>query len=289
MKKPAIFFVFFACFPETVWGWQQTTTCDNGTACEAAVGTRWKKPCVPFHLHEGGTRQMAFSDIEQVTRASLLQWRRPENSSLTPHFSGLTNENRVGFNPYTDENANIIVFRDDAWEESRAIIALTTVTYNIQTGIISDADIELNAKDYVFGVVAKNGPDVVDLQNTLTHELGHAFGLAHSEKIQAAMYPYSGAGETRLSTLYPDDIEGISSIYPLGMETCAFEDFYFEAPPYGMDENPYATSTCGANVLKMPEKPSINLRMCIGGICVFLGGIFYFRRARPVSGMRRRA
>ena len=69
-------------------------------------------------------------------------------------------------------------------------IGLTTVMY-VNTpgsrgdGTILDADIELNNVNYTFTIdpanaVARPGTQVADLENTLTHELGHVQGLAHT-------------------------------------------------------------------------------------------------------------
>ena len=46
-------------------------------------------------------------------------------------------------------NQNVIVFRDDKWDknDSSNTLALTTVTFNPDTGEIYDADIELNTLD----------------------------------------------------------------------------------------------------------------------------------------------
>ena len=53
------------------------------------------------------------------------------------------------------------------------------------------------------------------IQETLTHEMGHALGLGHSNDSYATMAAYVHF-DNRCASLMPDDIQGINSIYPGG-------------------------------------------------------------------------
>jgi hypothetical protein len=71
---------------------------------------------------------------------------------------------------------------------------------------IDEADIALNTN---FSW-ATNGNDI-DIETVLLHENGHALGLGHSLDLEAVMYAsYHGV----LRFLQPDDIAGVSSLYP---------------------------------------------------------------------------
>jgi len=136
----------------------------------------------------------------------------------------------------------------------RNIVALTTVIHDPETGRIHDADIEVNGwdgqgagdpfvppvgADYDHGwwftcadpgglqeckEYGEPGCFFLDLQNTLTHEVGHFLGLAHpcegtSCTVQPqlrpyTMYPSTGPGEIEKRSLHPDDIDGVCAIYP---------------------------------------------------------------------------
>src|SRR5690606_24022962 len=87
------------------------------------------------------------------------------------------------------------------------------------TGEILDVDMEINERQGPFAICPPEGcpgMERVDLENVVTHELGHYFGLAHSADPDATMYAFSVAGETIKRDLADDDIAGICEIYPPG-------------------------------------------------------------------------
>ncbi len=51
------------------------------------------------------------------------------------------------------------------------------------------------------------------IQEVLTHEMGHALGLGHSSDSSATMAPYVHF-DNRCASLTPDDVQGITTIYP---------------------------------------------------------------------------
>jgi hypothetical protein len=50
-----------------------------------------------------------------------------------------------------------------------------------------------------------------DVETVALHEIGHTFGLDHSDITGSIMYPYYGGIQT---TLHQDDIAGSSFLYP---------------------------------------------------------------------------
>lgn len=75
---------------------------------------------------------------------------------------------------------------------------------------VCEADIDINTY-YLW----KNdgSSDALDVQNGMTHELGHLLGLDHSSKKSATMYMDVEFGETSKRTLSSDDKKGIAKIY----------------------------------------------------------------------------
>lgn len=118
------------------------------------------------------------------------------------------------------------------WDHSDFTIALTTTTFSTKTGIIYDADIELNASPHVdttsflFTTISSPpcapGPDKVtcvasDIQNTLTHEIGHAVGFDHVEAPGSTMEATAPPGETQKRIIDVGTSEGFCSTYPRGL------------------------------------------------------------------------
>jgi uncharacterized protein (TIGR03382 family) len=136
------------------------------------------------------------------------------------------------------------------WDHSDGTIALTTVTYSTKTGIAVDADVELNAVDFLLTSVSSppcvDGKEAVtcvayDIQNTMTHEIGHVVGFAHTlDDPGSLMYPTAPLGETSKRVIDPGTATGFCTTYPRGQ------------PPVPCDEqlalqrHLIATTTCGS-------------------------------------------
>jgi len=160
------------------------------------------------------------------------------------------------------DGTNIVKFRQDKWcrpatkdapEKCYApqAVGITTVFYvdkadSSEDGRLLDADIELNGVNFRFAVDgmtddATPGQIVADVENTLTHEVGHLLGLDHTcndnpsvptfdgnnarvptcgsgdvtaEMRDATMYAFQEDGEIKKSSLEPDDIAGACDAYP---------------------------------------------------------------------------
>ncbi len=223
----------------------RTTTCEDcpqvSRECvEEGAPLYWPIHCVTYDVQKDASRYADFDTANTVADLAFHTWLDNVTCPATgrgPSFI-LQNLGPVACDrhEYNDQqnsyggNANIIVFRDDDWTATRDphALALTTVTYNRNTGEIYDADIEVNSHIQLAGMRGISTSDVVpsdsfDLQSILTHEAGHFLGLAHSDKpcspsdhdcpSMDAMYQ---AGSSDFRTLEPDDIDGICAIYPVG-------------------------------------------------------------------------
>jgi hypothetical protein len=108
------------------------------------------------------------------------------------------------------DNKNAITFG----RLQKRTIGVTSVWYNPQTLEILEFDMKLNTL-YNWGDAGID-PAVMDLQNILTHELGHSVGMgdiystAYSD---VTMYGYSDIGDTGKRILDDWDITGLRVIY----------------------------------------------------------------------------
>lgn len=113
----------------------------------------------------------------------------------------------------------------DCWDHGAAILALTLLTYDA-AGALLDTDIEINgALSYLTLVDAPPCPPGQvsqscvgnDVQNAVTHELGHALGLAHSPDPASTMYATGPLGETSKRVLDLASKQFICDVYPPGL------------------------------------------------------------------------
>ena len=174
-------------------------------------------PGLPQQLGEPHALDAVAAAVESYRKALPEQTIRLEHSSMAG----------IGFDGEGSLSRNSIVMPKE-WPFQPEAIAVTVVTVDDHSHAILDADIALNPSR-TFRLLPPggepNGPD--DIQNTLTHELGHAFGLAHNpDDPGAVMYPTATAGETLKRVLSEDDLAGLRALYDLPPpEGCASVPF----------------------------------------------------------------
>ncbi len=118
---------------------------------------------------------------------------------------------------------NVVTFVPTGWPYDKEIIALTTSAFDDRTGQIFDADIEINDQYFDFFLPEQacvKATGRMDLQNTITHEVGHVIGLDHppmtAQYEEATMYASAPPCEITKRTLADDDMAGLCAIYPIG-------------------------------------------------------------------------
>jgi MYXO-CTERM domain-containing protein len=214
---------------------QSKTDAHTGQVCTPKMagdcGTviSWAQPCVGWSLQKAASKKgITFAQAEQVFKDAFARWTSAMCSGggtplMTVNEATPANCDKHEYNQMVG-NANIIMFRDDAWpyEGSSNTLALTTVTYNLDTGEIYDADMELNSADVNFTIDDTNVE--YDLPSIATHETGHFLGLAHSPLPDATMFPDYTPHSTNLRDLSADDIAGICAIYPPGTPPSSCDD-----------------------------------------------------------------
>ncbi len=92
-------------------------------------------------------------------------------------------------------------------------LARTLIIHKVMSGTIVDADIAVNVGGFDFSVSETCVVDRYDLRSTLTHELGHFFGLDHSRDPEATMRAKNDAGDCDMRTLHADDSAGFCATY----------------------------------------------------------------------------
>jgi hypothetical protein len=172
----------------------------------------WPSACVSYVVERNGSLKEDISSeaLSRVVAAGFKTWSQAKCGIDTPRLTatdrGLSACTELEFNCASEQNVNLIVFRDEAAGIDPSEIASTRITANWVTGEIVDADIEINSYNYRFALPRESKPNALDLQAVLTHEIGHFLGLAHSDDPRALMsahYPAQDAG------LRADDVAAI--------------------------------------------------------------------------------
>jgi hypothetical protein len=216
----------------------------------------WLHSCISVRADGRGSIDVPLPQVDAALARAANNWTSRTSScsflQLVPLEAGPKADVAIDGQP-------TIVFRDEAWrrpgasmEHDPSSIGLTSVFY-VDTpgaradGTILDADIELNGVYFTFTTTPmtatpRPGTTIADLENTLTHELGHVQGLAHTcwDHVRDApplddqgqmipdcngpvpdairmttMFPYASMpGETSKRHLSDDDVRGICEIYP---------------------------------------------------------------------------
>ena len=197
---------------------------------------RWERRCLSYTLDMSGSPDLPIDMVRDVVEDAFAEWTNVSCDGAPLDFevreTMVLAECRRAEHRTDGPNLNAITFLDD-WPDRypEDAYAVTSVWHRTDDGEILDADIVVNNQLGPFAVCPDDGcdegPDGVvpaDLPNVMTHEVGHFFGLAHSQFGWAAMGASSPRGETRKRTVWSDDAVGICAIYPPGSleESCDF-------------------------------------------------------------------
>jgi uncharacterized protein (TIGR03382 family) len=176
----------------------------------------WKKACVGYNLSEDASSQVDFASASDVMAQAFGTWSTASCGGAPPGIQfidqGATSITTVEHQE-AGPNVNLVVFRDSTWPYDTVghEVALTTVTFDAQTGEILDADMEFNSAE--FELTTTTTTTVTDLQSIATHEVGHLLGFAHSDDPDATMSAIYQAGTITIRDLAPDDLELLCQTY----------------------------------------------------------------------------
>ncbi len=183
---------------------------------------RWHRMTIDVHLNKNSHTKVPLNLLEQIVARSIWTWQQALQDLKTLRYMGLT-EQKEGFHQkFKGQNQNVVLWKRDRWPYGQKTMALTITSYNHDTGEILDADIIFNGVNYRWDKIEEEPPPssqknsqqpIADIENTLTHELGHLLGLEHSKNPQATMYFSTKRHETTKRSLHQDDIEGIHKLY----------------------------------------------------------------------------
>ena len=259
--------------PATLWALAATLAATNADAyvrsrTKHGTAVYWPGACVFVQPDSDGTPDLPADTVFATVQKSMQNW---QDLTASCGYLQMKYDTPAQVEAHLD-GKNVVKFRTDKWchpddTQNKDVCyaaqaaAITTVFYldrkgEGEDGYIIDADIELNDINFTFGTVVEGQPlpsprpgtSLADLENTLTHELGHLQGLDHTCKDSATpdvevdengnpppacnnlsmltpaelakirdatMYNSAMPGETKKRSPEADDVAGICAIYPI--------------------------------------------------------------------------
>lgn len=224
---------FLCAGSNLAWAFERTHTCYPAQDGRTPVCRKGQKS-IPIQWRDGCTTWRNHSEFPDehldAVHHSFQTWNDVSGSYFRAFYAGSTDQFGSGYDCKGGQSANEnVVSFVEHWPESLAgsdVVALTSVVYSIDTGEILDADIRMNAEHFKWQTITHvtNDLSVVDVQNIMTHEVGHFLGLEHATEdnylgrhraSDATMYANTFPNEIKRRVLDADDKAGVRAIYPV--------------------------------------------------------------------------
>lgn len=170
-----------------------------------------------------GTATVSAPEFRDAVARSFATWESVATAAVRFANAGVTDR------PLAD-NDGVTHLAFASRPELDRTLGATSYTIDVASGTLLEADVFFNAA-FPWSVAATGQAGRYDLESIATHEIGHLVGLGHSalgetEQVGsgrrvlsagAVMFPIAfAAGNVDGRRLQPDDIAGISDIYPDG-------------------------------------------------------------------------
>lgn len=181
------------------------------TMADTGVPLFWASPSLVFQTNSSNRSGLSDAQVQAQLSSAMSSWSVPgTNATASASPGGPANNNFDGVNAayFTSASGRNMEY---------GVVAVTEVTYYLNSGQIVEADISFNDNLYLFtdqeGDTGKNigGRTAIYLRDVATHELGHAFGLDHSTVNLSSLVYTAFSGQYSLSS---DDKNAIRTIYP---------------------------------------------------------------------------
>ena len=220
------------------------------------TGFIWRSLPVQYEVNNGSAQEIGAAAALEVIGRSYNSWTSQSCTSIQAAQQGTTTGRWTSGDGL---NTHIWIYNPNqrpAELNGRETIGVTLSLF--RGGSAIDGDIIYNGIDHRWSTSPGRGQ--VDAESIITHEVGHQLGLAHSPFQDATMY-FSYIGGTGPRTLSTDDIQGICSLYPAGIEpecdgqnpcadgqVCVGGQCVDETAPTGQIGDDCSVEPCGQNL-----------------------------------------
>jgi hypothetical protein len=186
------------------------------------VTIQWNASPVRWAVTERDGPGVSAAQFQATMARAFATWEAVPTATIAFQFAGFTRAE-----PFEDDDRSVLGFQNEP--ELERVLGATGFVIDVLTGEIVESDIFFNTT-FNWSVAAAGDAGRFDLESVALHEIGHFIGLGHSAlgetevrptggrrvlASSAVMFPISfGAGNIADRELQPDDIAGVSDIYP---------------------------------------------------------------------------
>ncbi len=183
---------------------------------------RWNDAPVTYFVSDVNVAGVTASQLQGAVAKAFTTWESVPSASITYTFGGFTRSL-----PGENDGRTTLGFMNEP--DLDRVLASTSYLVDGETGELLESDIFFNSA-FLWSVAPAGEPGRWDVESIALHEIGHLSGLGHSAigetelasgggrrvlSIGAVMFPIAlGSGDISGRRLLPDDVAGISDLYP---------------------------------------------------------------------------
>jgi hypothetical protein len=186
------------------------------------VTLRWTRTPVQWFVTDRAVDGVSASEFQTAIARAFATWEAVPAATIAFQFAGFT-----AADPFQDDDRSVLGFVNEP--ELERVLGATGFVIDVVTGDVVESDIFFNST-FDWSTATPGQAGRFDVESTALHEIGHFIGLGHSALGETELRPTGGRRVTASSAvmfpisfgpanladrdLQPDDIAGISDIYP---------------------------------------------------------------------------